>query len=308
MRIICGLTCSSTRQLSATFTSTLKSSATTLISCYFLATFTDTKSVAAYKASRDPYYRHHQPRCGFASTFHRKPLLIVSSHTKYPNRSSFISLTDLSMTTTTPTVERLVLVPIADGSEEIETACITDTLTRFGAKVTVASVKPNQDLVCTMSRGLKIVADCTIDDAVGMTDDWDLIVLPGGMPGAEHLRDCATLRTLLERHAIQNQKPYAAMCAAPAVVLASSNGDQSSLLSSARSKTPTITATCYPAPAFRSQLLDSGVNVSDESVVVSGNLITSQGPATALAFSLQLGEVLYGSEKRSEIAKAMLTT
>jgi hypothetical protein len=53
-------------------------------------------------------------------------------------------------------MKKHVLVPIGDGSEEIETTCITDTLTRFGAKVTVASVMP--DLVCTMSRGIKVSA------------------------------------------------------------------------------------------------------------------------------------------------------
>ena len=197
-----------------------------------------------------------------------------------------------------------VLVPIADGSEEIETACITDTLTRFGAKVIVASVKPDHDLVCVMSRGLKVMADCTIDNAATTPELWDMIVLPGGMPGAEHLRDCTKLQTLLQNHAIQSQKPFGAICAAPAVVLASSS--QPSLLSQISASSVTTT-TCYPAPVFRTMLADTGTVVSDDDVVVSGNLITSQGPATALAFSLKLGEVLYGVEKRNEIAKAMLT-
>ena len=131
-----------------------------------------------------------------------------------------------------------------------------------------------------------------------------MIVLPGGMPGAEHLRDCTTLQTILNHHAVQNQKPFGAICAAPAVVLASS--PQSILHQMSISSTIT-TATCYPAAAFRTKLADAGVVVSDDDVVVSGNLITSQGPATALAFSLQLGEVLYGVEKRHEIAKSMLT-
>jgi protein deglycase len=196
-----------------------------------------------------------------------------------------------------------VLVPIADGSEEIETACITDTLTRFGAKVTVASVKPDQDLVCIMSRGLKVMADCTIDDAVAKSELWDMIVLPGGMPGAEHLRDCTALQTLLHSHAVQNQKICGAICAAPAVVLASSSPSLISQLT----KSLTTTATCYPAPAFRTKLAETGAVVSDDDVVVSGNIITSQGPATALSFSLKLGEVLYGVEKRTDIAKAMLT-
>merc|ERR1711965_1272568 len=69
-----------------------------------------------------------------------------------------------------------VLVPIADDSEEIETACITDTLVRAGAAVTVASVMDGR-LQCKMSRGLKVVADTSIAECVGK--EWDAIALPG---------------------------------------------------------------------------------------------------------------------------------
>jgi 4-methyl-5(b-hydroxyethyl)-thiazole monophosphate biosynthesis len=103
---------------------------------------------------------------------------------------------------------KTVLVPIADGSEEIETTCITDTLTRFGARVTVASVGPT--LACTMSRGITIVADCAISDCADK--DWDLIALPGGMPGAQHLRDSPVLVDLLKKHKAAG-KLYGAVCA-----------------------------------------------------------------------------------------------
>jgi protein deglycase len=181
-----------------------------------------------------------------------------------------------------------VLVPIADGSEEIETTCITDTLTRFGAKVTVASVK-DKDLVCTMSRGIKFMADCTVAEAA--TKTWDLVALPGGMPGAEHLRDCKPLIEILQKQKSAG-KQYAAICAAPAVVLASQGLIQQGAV-----------ATCYPAPKFR----DAIAKVSENAVVVSDNMTTSKGPGTALAFALQLGENLYGKEKRDQIAKEMLT-
>jgi hypothetical protein len=78
-----------------------------------------------------------------------------------------------SPTTTAFSMKR-VLVPIADDSEEIETTCITDTLTRFGAEVVIASVKPGGELVCKMSRGVKMVADIPIEEAVGQS--WDLVV------------------------------------------------------------------------------------------------------------------------------------
>ena len=88
-----------------------------------------------------------------------------------------------------------VLVPIADDSEEIETACITDTLVRAGADVTVASVMPDGRLQCKMSRGLTVCADVSIESCAGK--EWDCIALPGGMPGAERLRE--VVRRLTQR-------------------------------------------------------------------------------------------------------------
>jgi 4-methyl-5(b-hydroxyethyl)-thiazole monophosphate biosynthesis len=183
---------------------------------------------------------------------------------------------------------KTVLVPIADGSEEIETSCITDTLTRFGAKVTVASVKPNGELLCTMSRGLMVQAQKTIAEAA--QDTYDLIVLPGGMPGAEHLRDSAELKKLLEQHAA-SQKLYGAVCAAPAIVLASHG-----LIPDG------APATSFPVPKFRGTL----AKASDDRVVIADNVVTSQGPGTSLEFALALGEKLFGKEKRDEIAAQLL--
>jgi 4-methyl-5(b-hydroxyethyl)-thiazole monophosphate biosynthesis len=181
-----------------------------------------------------------------------------------------------------------VLVPIAHGSEEIETTCITDTLTRFGAKVTTASVNPNGELLCTMSRGIQVQADQVIEDAA--TRDWDLIVLPGGVAGAEALRDCAPLIELLQKQKSAN-KLFGAICAAPAIALAAHGLIEEG-----------AAATCYPAPHFQETI----PNYSKERVVVTGNMITSQGPGTSIQFALTLGEQLFGKEKRDEIAKQML--
>eukprot|EP00522_Entomoneis_paludosa_P010559 CAMPEP_0172450910 /NCGR_PEP_ID=MMETSP1065-20121228/9098_1 /TAXON_ID=265537 /ORGANISM="Amphiprora paludosa, Strain CCMP125" /LENGTH=188 /DNA_ID=CAMNT_0013202757 /DNA_START=256 /DNA_END=822 /DNA_ORIENTATION=+ len=186
-------------------------------------------------------------------------------------------------------MSKRVLVPIADGSEEIETTCITDTLVRFGASVTIASVKPDGTLLCKMSRGIQVQADTTIEEAV--KEEWDLVALPGGMPGAEHLRDSKPLVDLLRKQK-ESGKLYGAICAAPAVVLATHG-----LIPEGGS------ATCYPAPGFREKLASAE---SNEDVVVSDNMTTSQGPATAVDFALQLGEHLYGKGKRDEIAKGML--
>merc|ERR1711862_236132 len=131
------------------------------------------------------------------------------------------SFKKMSSSSSSENKKKRVLVPIADDSEEIETTCITDTLARFGADVIVASVKPNGDLKCKMSRGINIVADITIDEAC--KQEWDLIALPGGMPGAEHLRDSPQLIKLLAEQKSNPSKYYSAICAAPAVVLASNN-------------------------------------------------------------------------------------
>ena len=106
-----------------------------------------------------------------------------------------------------------VLVPIADGSEEIETTGIQDTLVRAGCTVTLASVMPDKRTTCKMSRGLNVVADKAIDDCTG--DKYDAIVLPGGMPGAEHLRDSAPLTAMLKEQKASGSGIYAAICASP---------------------------------------------------------------------------------------------
>ncbi|CAK9095344.1 unnamed protein product [Durusdinium trenchii] len=179
-----------------------------------------------------------------------------------------------------------VLVPIAEDSEEIETACITDVLTRAGAEVTVASC--SEALQVRMSRGLKVVADKDISDCKGVA--WDAIALPGGMPGAEHLRDNQVLKEMLQEQKLSGRLTCA-VCASPAVVFA-----QHGLLESS--------ATCYPAPKFKEMV---GSSWKDAQAVVDGNVITSQGPGTSLQFALKIVEELYGKDKAEELAQQMVT-
>jgi 4-methyl-5(b-hydroxyethyl)-thiazole monophosphate biosynthesis len=179
---------------------------------------------------------------------------------------------------------KTVLVPIADGSEEIEAVCIIDTLRRAGAEVTVASVG---SLEVTASRGVKLVADALIADCVRQT--YDCIALPGGMPGAEHLRDSAELIGLLKKQK-QAGRLYAALCASPAVALRPHG-----LLDG-------IKATCFPS--FRDRL--DPAYASDDRVVVDDHCVTSQGPGTALEFALKLVELLVGPAKAQEVGRAML--
>lgn len=183
--------------------------------------------------------------------------------------------------------ERRVLVLVAKDSEEIETVTIIDTLVRGGASVVLAAVdSPSLQIRC--SRGVNIVADKHISDCVSA--EWDMVVCPGGMPGAQYLRDCIHVKEILNT---QNGagRYIAAICAAPAVVLAGGGFAKATHM------------TCYPAPQFIHQLGEKYVN---ERVVVDGNVITSQGPGTALEFSLTLVKVLFGEDKAAKVKQEMI--
>jgi len=176
-----------------------------------------------------------------------------------------------------------VLIPIANGSEELEAVTIVDCLRRAGADVVVASVTSSKTV--TASRAVLLTADVLITEVSGQ--QYDLIVLPGGMPGADNLRDSEILIQMLQQQA-ESGRFYAAICASPAVVLSHHN-----LLKGKN-------ATCYPS------MLTNLPDAVDEKVVVDGNCITSQGPGTAIAFSLKLIELLYSKETSDEVARAML--
>jgi 4-methyl-5(b-hydroxyethyl)-thiazole monophosphate biosynthesis len=183
-----------------------------------------------------------------------------------------------------PIMSKTVLVAIAEGIEELEAVTIIDVLRRAEADVTVASVGEKQ---VTASRGVNLVADAVLSDCLDRL--YDLIVLPGGLPGAEHLRDSKELTELLKEQATAGRL-YAAICASPATVL-----NHHGLLAGKK-------ATCYPSMASE---LDNAV---DSRVVVDGDCITSRGPATALEFALKLVELLFGQQKSREVASAMLAT
>lgn len=183
-------------------------------------------------------------------------------------------------------MSKKVLVPIADGSEEIEAVSIIDVLRRAGAEVTVASVDSVQ---VTASRGVRLVADTLIKDCVGKT--YDLVVLPGGMPGAEHLRDSPELTEILKLQKKEGRL-YGAICASPSVVF-----QHHGLLEGRK-------ATSHPN--FSDSL--NRREAVDMRVVVDGNCVTSRGPGTAIEFALTLVELLFGKEKASEVAGPMIVS
>ncbi len=179
-----------------------------------------------------------------------------------------------------------VLVPIANGSEDIEAITIIDVLRRGGVNVTVASVHEEKSIIG--ANGCNIEADMLLTEASDV--QYDAIVLPGGMPGAEHLRDCALLIDMLEKHDIQDAL-LCAICAAPALVFGTHGfvADKQ--------------ATCYPG--FEKELIGAEY-ISDQPVVMDDNIITGQGPAAAMTFSLAVLGNLKGYEVAQEVASGLL--
>jgi 4-methyl-5(b-hydroxyethyl)-thiazole monophosphate biosynthesis len=169
-----------------------------------------------------------------------------------------------------------ILIPIADGSEEIEAISLIDVLRRAGFKVTMASVG---QLTVKGAHQINLVADKLLKDC---QDNYDGIFLPGGMPGATNLANSELLISMLQKQA-QAGKFYGAICASPAVVLAAHG-----LLEGKE-------ATCYPG--FESKL----PNYQADKVVVDKNCITAQSPGSAQEFALRIIAVLDSDQASQKI-------
>ena len=178
-----------------------------------------------------------------------------------------------------------VYVFLADGFEDIEALIPVDVLRRGGVEVvTVSTVEGSQ--IATSAHGVQVVADAMIDECA--FDDADLLLMPGGMPGASNLYECDAVRqAVLSQH--RQQKRIAAICAAPAIVLA-----QTGVLDGRR-------ATCYPG--FE-QLLKKADYTADL-VTVDGHITTAEGPAAALPFAYELLSQLVSTETSRQVAEGM---
>lgn len=178
-----------------------------------------------------------------------------------------------------------VLVPLAAGCEELEAVTIIDLLRRAGIEVVTAGIAPG---IVKASRGTQLVPDTTLDSV--LRDEFDMIVLPGGMPGAQHLKEDSRILGLLRKMADAG-KYTAAICAAPAVLA------EAGLLAGRR-------ATSYPG--FLDKLEVPGMTYLNDPVVADGKVLTSRGPGTAMDFALALIEALAGKAKRDEVEAALV--
>ena len=173
-----------------------------------------------------------------------------------------------------------VLVPLAQGCEELEAVTIVDLLRRAGITVVTAGLDASP---VTASRGVTLVPDTDLDQA--LQTEFDMVVLPGGLPGADHLDNDPRVQRLLKDMA-NSGKFTAAICAAPKV-LASAG-----LLAGKA-------ATSFPGVLDAMGLADTSYRA--DPVVQDGKVITSRGPGTAMDFALSLIENLAGKEKRDEV-------
>ena len=178
-----------------------------------------------------------------------------------------------------------VLVPLAQGCEELEAVTVIDLLRRAGIDVVTAGLA---DGPVRASRGTVLIPDTALDTV--LDEEFDLVVLPGGLPGATHLDEDARVHRLLKRHHAE-QRYVAAICAAPKV-LANAG------LLNGRS------ATSYPGTVPMEEYPE--VDLLDAPVVVDGKVITSRGPGTAMDFALQLIELLAGKGTRDDVEKALV--
>ena len=177
-----------------------------------------------------------------------------------------------------------VLVPLADGVEELEAVTIIDVLRRGGINVTTAAISGKTTVAG--SRGVNIVAD-TVWESVA-PEQFDAIVLPGGGVGTDNLIADSKIRDTLRAYNAAG-KWICAICAAPMVLAAAG------VILGRK-------VTCYPSCAS-----SIGGFYEDAPVIADGNLITSQGPGTALLFALVLVKHFADEATARKVAAGMLT-
>ncbi len=177
-----------------------------------------------------------------------------------------------------------VLVPLAQGCEELEAVTVIDLLRRAEVEVVTAGL---DDELVVCSRGILLIPDTDLDHA--LLRDYDMIVLPGGAAGADRLNSDTRIHNLLVKMASEDRF-IAAICAAPKVLA------NAGLLNHRK-------ATSYPGVLENRNI--EGLSYQNAAVVIDGKVITSRGPGTAIDFALELIELLVSPSKRAEVESGL---
>ncbi|WP_460120669.1 DJ-1 family glyoxalase III [Pseudomonas sp. S2_C03] len=173
------------------------------------------------------------------------------------------------------------LIPLAEGIDDLQAVTLVDVLRRAKVEVVVASIEGRRMLTC--ARGTRITADAMLVDV--LAQPFDLIALPGGAVGAQHLSAHQPLQQLIKDQ-VKAGRLFAGIGEAPALALQASGALRQRRM------------TCLPSISH--QL--SGCNFVDQPVVVDGNCVTAQGSGSALEFALTLVEQLCGKAIRAAVA------
>jgi 4-methyl-5(b-hydroxyethyl)-thiazole monophosphate biosynthesis len=179
-----------------------------------------------------------------------------------------------------------VLIPLADGCEELEAVTLIDLLRRAGVTVTTASLSGQKQLQA--SRQVGLVADTLLDDV--LSEQFDMLLLPGGQPGTNHLNADTRIHALIQRQ-LDSDRYLAAICAAPLVLAEAGilNGKQ---------------ATCYPGVLEAANWPE--ITLMDTPVVIDGKVLTSRGPGTAMDFALSIIELLTDKPTRDQVESGLV--
>lgn len=185
--------------------------------------------------------------------------------------------------------EKRVAVFVAPGLEEIEGLTVVDLLFRAGIPCDTVAITPERTV--TSSHEVTIVCKRSLFDEDFSFDDYDMLVLPRGIPGTPNLRACAPLCEELAARAAAGRS-LAAICAAPSILA------ELGLLEGRRATSN---------PGFQHVLAEHGaVLLADEPVVVDANLITSQGAGTAMLFALEIVRHYLGDEAVERVREGVV--
>lgn len=177
-----------------------------------------------------------------------------------------------------------VAIHFATGFEEIEGLAVVDVLRRAGVDVNMVSMTDRR--MVSGAHDITILADTVFEEVD--YEDVNMIILPGGMPGATHLDAHEGLKSMIKKFD-EEGKQISAICAAPLVL------GNLGLLEGKN-------VVCYPG--FEKYL--KGASIQNEKVVEDGRIVTAKGPGAAIEFGLKLVEKLMGKEKSEEIRKEMI--